>query len=160
MDFELKDVLGALGPNAALVFASWIFMTFLESRYGDAYTRYRSLIDDVREGKIKGKRQETVHDEIVLYRKRIDDMRQATTLGLYGAMLLLATLIIGALDVVFGSPPGLKYLGAACPIVGLSLVIWAAVLVVRENKMLKMPLDRETDDLPQFAGDRDGRDPT
>ena len=155
MDFELKDVLGALGPNAALVFASWIFMGFLQSRYSDSYNRYRTLINDVREEKAKGKRQETLRDEIVLYRKRIDYMRKATDLGLYAAMLLLATLIAGALSAMLANPPWLKYVGAIMPIVGLALIIWSAGLVVIENKMIKMPLDRETDDLPQFGHGRD-----
>jgi hypothetical protein len=159
MDFALKDVLGALGPNAALVFASWIFMTFLQSRYSDTYSRYRALINDAREGKVQGKRRETIHDEIGVYRRRIDQMRRATDLGLYAAVLLLATLIIGALDVVFKSPPGLKYVGAACPIVGLAFVIWSALLVAHDNHLIKMPLARETDDLPEFANGPDGHRP-
>jgi hypothetical protein len=151
MAFEMKDVLGAVGPNAGLVFASWIFMQFLQTRYGNAYERYRTLINDIRDDKVDGKRRQNIHDEVILYRRRINRMSKATNLGLYAAMLLLVTMISGPLDVVLGSPPFLKYVAAACSIAGLALIIWSATLVVSENKLIDMPLDRETDDLPEFA---------
>src|SRR5436305_1444599 len=33
VQFDLKDLLQAIGPTASLVFAAWIFLSFLESRY-------------------------------------------------------------------------------------------------------------------------------
>jgi hypothetical protein len=157
MDFAMKDVLGAVGPNAGLVFASWIFMQFLQTRYGNAYDRYRTLINDLREGKVDGRRRQNIHDEVVLYRRRINRMSKATNLGLYAAMLLLATIIMGPLDVVLGSPPFLKYAAAATSIAGLALIVWSATLVVSENKLIDMPLDRETDDLPEFVAGENTR---
>jgi hypothetical protein len=147
MDFKLSDVMQAVGPNASLVFASWIFMSFLQTRYSNAYSLYRKMIDDLRENKADGQRRTTIHDEIVLYRQRLNHMRLATNLGLYAAILLLSTLILSGLDVILGKPDFLKYLGAACIVVGLALIIWSAALVVTENKMLKMALDRDGDDL-------------
>ena len=44
MDFELKDLLEAIGPNATLIFAAWIFLSFLQQRYTAAYDRYRALV--------------------------------------------------------------------------------------------------------------------
>jgi hypothetical protein len=150
MDFELKDVIQAVGPNASLVFASWIFMSFLESRYSNAYTLYRKMIDDLRENKAEGPRRKTIHDEIVLYRQRLNRMRLATNLGLYAAILLLGTLILSGLNVVFGSPAFLKYIGVVCVVVGLALIMWSASLVIIENKLLKMPLDRDGDDIEEL----------
>jgi hypothetical protein len=152
MDFAFKDVMQAVGPNASLVFASWIFMSFLQTRYSNAYQLYRKMIDDLREDKAEGKRRHTIHDEIVLYRQRLNHMRLATNLGLYAAILLLSTLILSGLDVVFGSPGFLKYLGLACVVIGLGLIIWSASLVIMENKMLKMALDRDGDDLDELRG--------
>jgi hypothetical protein len=152
MDFAFKDVMQAVGPNASLVFASWIFMSFLQTRYSNAYQLYRKMIDDLRENKADGKRRQTIHDEIVLYRQRLNRMRLATNLGLYAAILLLSTLILSGLDVVFGSPDFLKYVGLACVVVGLGLIIWSASLVIVENKMLKMALDRDGDDLDELRG--------
>ncbi|WP_036168189.1 DUF2721 domain-containing protein [Massilia sp. 9096] len=150
MDFALKDVMQAVGPNASLVFASWIFMSFLQTRYSNAYQLYRKMIDDLREGKVDGQRRTTIHDEIVLYRERLNRMRLATNLGLYAAILLLSTLILSGLDVVFGNPGFLKYICAVCVVLGLGLIIWSASLVIIENKMLKMALDRDGDDLAEL----------
>lgn len=147
MDFAFKDVMQAVGPNASLVFASWIFMTFLQGRYSSAYELYRKMIDDLRENRADGQRRKTIHDEIILYRERLNRMRRATNLGLYAAILLLATLILSGLDVVFGRPAFLKYVGTLCVVVGLALIIWSAALVIVENRMLKMAFDREGDDL-------------
>ena len=149
MDFELSKVLEAVGPHAGLVFASWMFMQLLQGRYTAAYTRYRELINDFRQG-IDGKRKDTVRDEIKLYRARVDYMRRATDLGLYAAMLLIGTLIIGALSAMFGAPAFLKYAGALTTLAGLGLIIWSAALVVVENRMIKMPLDHEMEDIPEL----------
>jgi hypothetical protein len=149
MEFELKDVLAAVGPNAGLVFASWMFMHLLQARYTSAYDRYRQLIDNFRQG-VDGKRRETVRDEITLYRQRVEYMRKATDCGLYAAMLLIGTLIVGVIDAIFKGMPFLKYMGTATTVVGLGMVIWAAILVVRENKLIKMPIDREMEDMPEL----------
>lgn len=150
MEFQFKDVMQAVGPNASLVFASWIFMSFLQTRYSNAYTLYRNMIDDLREDRADGPRRTTIQDEILLYRERLNRMRLATNLGLYAAILLLSTLILSGLDVVFGSPGWLKYLGVLSVSVGLGLIIWSASLVIVENKMLKMALDRDGDDLAEL----------
>jgi hypothetical protein len=149
MDFELNKVLEAVGPNAGLVFASWMFMQLLQGRYSNAYARYRELINDFRQG-IEGKRKDTVRDEIALYRERVDYMRRATDLGLYAAMLLIGTLIIGALSAMFGAPAFLKYLGTLTTLAGLAAIIWSAILVVLENRLIKMPLDHEMEDIPEL----------
>lgn len=149
MDFELKEVLQAVGPNAGLVFASWMFMHLLQGRYSSAYERYRSLIDNYRQG-ADGQRKETIRDEVALYRRRIDCMRRATDYGLYAAMLLIGTLLIGVADAIFKGTAFLKYAGTLTAVAGLAMVIWAAALVVKENRLLKMPLDREVDDMPEL----------
>nr|WP_314542942.1 DUF2721 domain-containing protein [uncultured Massilia sp.] len=149
MDFELKDVLAAVGPNAGLVFASWMFMHLLQGSYSSAYDHYRGLIDNYRQG-AEGQRKDTIRDEIALYRRRIDCMRRATDYGLYAAMLLIGTLIIAVAHAVFKGTPFLNYAGAITTVVGLGMVIWAAELVVKENRLLKMPLDREVDDTPDL----------
>lgn len=149
MDFEFSKVMEAVGPNAGLVFASWMFMQLLQGRYTAAYTRYRELINDFRQG-IEGKRKDTVRDEIALYRERVDYMRRATDIGLYAAMLLIGTLIIGVLCAMFGEPAFLKYLGTLTTLAGLAAIIWSAVLVVCENRLIKMPLDHEMEDIPEL----------
>ena len=57
MDFELKEVLNTAGPTATLVFASWIFLTYLNQRYISAYYRYRSLISEYRNHRDQDQRQ-------------------------------------------------------------------------------------------------------
>lgn len=152
MDFQLKDVLGAIGPNASMIFASWIFMTFLEARYSNSYDRYRSLIDSYRDG-IDGARKDIIRAEIRIYRRRVDTMRQALNLGMYAAIMLISALIAGALDAVLGNPPVLKYVGTVLAIGGLLLVIWSATKVVHENTLIRQAIGGEVKDIPELADD-------
>ncbi|QCP12401.1 DUF2721 domain-containing protein [Pseudoduganella umbonata] len=151
MQFELKDVLGAVGPTASLVFASWIFMTFLQARYSAAYERYRDMIEEFRTGK-DTRRRELIGNQIKLYRKRVEQMRWATSLGLWAAILLLLALISGALDAVFKGSPVLKYVGLVGTVAGLSMVIGSATLVILENTSIKRAMDEELKDVPELEG--------
>jgi hypothetical protein len=147
MDFNLKDVLEAVGPSAALVFASWIFLGFLEQRYVAAYERFRKLVEEYRANQSSKTRHQNLRDQIRLYRVRCDQMRTATNLGIIAAILLLTTLICGGLEAIFGGIAPIKYLGTACAIIGLLLVIAAAVYVIRENTLIKQMLGSEIADL-------------
>ena len=151
MQFELKDVLGAVGPTASLVFASWIFMTFLQARYSAAYERYRDMIEEFRTGK-DTRRRELIGNQIKLYRKRVEQMRWATGLGLWAAILLLLALISGALDAVFKGSPVLKYVGLVGTVAGLGMVIASATLVILENSSIKRAMDEELKDVPELEG--------
>jgi hypothetical protein len=48
-DFELKEVMDAVGPSAALAFAAWLFLQLLQQRYSAAYSRYRELVNSFRQ---------------------------------------------------------------------------------------------------------------
>jgi hypothetical protein len=58
MQFEMKDVLSSAGPAASLIFAAWIFLQLLNSRYDAAFDRYRSLVSEYRD-----KQQERPDDQ-------------------------------------------------------------------------------------------------
>lgn len=149
MQFELKDVLGAVGPTASLVFASWIFMTFLQARYSAAYERYRNMIEAFRTGK-DTTRRDLIGTQVKLYRKRVEQMRWATSLGLSAAILLLLALISGALDAVFKGNPVLKYIGLFGTVLGLAMVIASAVLVIIENTSIRHAMDEELKDVAEL----------
>ncbi|HEX8605681.1 MAG TPA: DUF2721 domain-containing protein [Pseudoduganella sp.] len=151
MQFELKDVLGAVGPTASLVFASWIFMTFLQARYSAAYERYRDMIEEFRGGR-DTTRRDLIGTQIKLYRKRVEQMRWATSLGLWAAICLLLALISGALDAVFKGNPVLKYVGLVGTVAGLGMVIGSALLVIVENTSIKHAMDEELKDVPELEG--------
>jgi hypothetical protein len=97
---QLGDVLKAIGPNASIVFAAWIFMGFLQQRYDNATNRYREAVADYRSNEHKDDRTGNLKDQILLYRRRCLLMQWATLVGLVAAILLIAALIFGALDVV------------------------------------------------------------
>ncbi|MDB5758227.1 MAG: conserved rane protein of unknown function [Burkholderia sp.] len=147
MDFELKDVLEAIGPSAALVFASWIFLGFLEQRYVAAYERFRKLVEEYRANQSSENRHRNLKDQIQVYRVRCDQMRIATNLGVIAAILLLTSLICGGLEAIFGSIAPIKYLGTAGALVGLLVVIAAAMYVIRENTLIRDMLGSEIADL-------------
>lgn len=120
MDFELKDVMEAVGPSAALAFAAWLFLQLLQQRYTSAYTRYREMVDNFRTG-VEGKRRDVIKSEILIYRKRVLYMLYATNTGMVAAILLLLALISSGLDAVF-KWDWLKYIGATGIVVGVALV--------------------------------------
>jgi hypothetical protein len=111
LHFELKDLLQAIGPTASLVFAAWIFLGFLETRYVAAFERYGELADDYRKG-VPGRRHDAVQSQIRLYRRRCEWIRLSTNIGVVSAIALLCTLILAALNVIFS---GQAVLTAAAP---------------------------------------------
>jgi len=149
--YSLKDVLEAVGPTASLIFAAWIFLSFLQQRYTTAYELYRSLIDEYRQGNLHDQRKRSVRDQILMYKQRCEQMRLATNIGVIAAMLLISTLITAAIYTVFPEAMVLKHVSTACAIIGLLLVICAAVVVVRENLKLQQVIDSELTDLPDLA---------
>jgi hypothetical protein len=143
--FDLQDLLEVVGPTASLVFAAWIFLSYLQQRSVAAFERYRALAEDYRHG-TDDKRQSVLRGQIALYKRRCELMQTATQVGVASAILLLTTLIIGALNVVV--PLGIwPYAGATCAIVGLAMVIVAASFVLRENKLIRTAIEAETKDL-------------
>src|SRR3954462_6929975 len=70
MDFELKDLLEAIGPNATLIFAAWIFLSVLQTRYTGAYDRYRALIEGYRNSSGDSARRRSLVQQIDLYKRR------------------------------------------------------------------------------------------
>src|ERR1700710_1342785 len=100
MHFQLKDLLEAIGPTASLVFAAWIFLSFLQSRYVAAFERYRELANDFRKDG-ESDRKESIARQIKIYKNRCIQMQRATQIGVVSAMLLIGTLVIAGLDVIF-----------------------------------------------------------
>ena len=151
MNFDLANVLKVVGPNSALIFAAWIFMGFLQQRYIAALDRYRSLISSYRDGGLNETRAQNVSDQILLYKVRCELMRKATNLGLIAAILLILTLIGGAIDAIFKSAAPVKYMSTMCALGGLALIILAAVLVIKENTIIQRAIDSELLDVPELA---------
>ncbi|MBV9890173.1 MAG: DUF2721 domain-containing protein [Rhizobacter sp.] len=150
MSFQFKDVMAAVGPAAGLMFASWLFLSFLGQRYVAAFERYRSLVDEYRQdphGQANGARHDNVGRQIALYRRRCDQMRWATTLGLVSSILLVAALIFGVADVVVPKMPWIQLAGTAAAVLGLGFVIAASGIVLAENGAVRHALDDEVQDL-------------
>jgi Mn2+/Fe2+ NRAMP family transporter len=150
-NFQLKDLLQALGPTASLIFAAWIFLTFLQSRYAAAYQYYRALIAELRDHDERDRRRESLIGQTLEYRQRCEQMRLATQIGVSSAIVLIASLVFGALGTMYDTVDVWKYLTAGCAIVGLLLVIWAAALVLVENFGLRRILDSDAQDVPELA---------
>jgi len=151
MVFELGDVLKAIGPNASIVFAAWIFMGFLQQRYDSAIDRYRGAVGDYRSSNHDQARGDNLRDQVVIYRRRCWLMGHALLTGLAAAILLIASLIFGAIDVVFPNMPLVVLAGTAAAIMGFVLVIVAALIVWREARLVTTELDNELRDVPELA---------
>jgi uncharacterized membrane protein len=145
LSIDLKELLETIGPTASLVFAAWIFLSYLQARFEAAAVRYRELLDEFREQRASA-RHDSVRRQILLYKRRCTWMRRATDIGVVSAMLLIATLVIGAINVAAPNEV-LPIVAAVCAIVGLSLVIAAASLVLLENRLMQRALDDESTDV-------------
>lgn len=150
MDFQLKDVMEAVGPSAALAFAAWLFLQLLQQRYSASYARYRELVESFRSDS-EGKRHQVLQEEIEIYRKRVVYMLYSTNIGIGAAILLLLALVISGLDAMV-QVEWFKYVGGAAIVMGLFLVIPAAILMIIENQMIRRPIELELADLEEFQG--------
>jgi hypothetical protein len=153
---QLGDVLKAIGPNASIVFAAWIFMGFLQQRYDSAIDRYREAVADYRANEHADERAGNLKDQILSYRRRCKLMERATLVGLVAAILLIATLIFGAWDVIIPRKPFIAIAGTASAIIGFALVIVAACMVIAEGRIMHRQLDDELRDVGDLADGADG----
>jgi hypothetical protein len=100
-DFDLKDLLQAVGPTASLIFAAWIFLSYLQARYTAAYQLYRSLIAEFRSHHEPDERRASLHAQIREYRRRCELMRRATNIGVASAIVLISALISGEIGTMY-----------------------------------------------------------
>jgi amino acid transporter len=148
---ELGDVLKAIGPNASIVFAAWIFMTFLQQRYDSAIDRYRETVGDYRSNDHDHERAGNLKGQILVYRHRCKLMGWATLIGLVAAILLISALIFGAIDVIVPKVSLVAAAGTATAIMGFLLVILAAIVVIIEGQVVHRQLDDELRDIPDLV---------
>jgi hypothetical protein len=148
---QLGDVLKATGPNAAIVFAAWIFMGFLQQRYDSAIDRYRGGVGDYRSADHEQSRSENLKEQVLSYRHRCELMSWATLVGLIAAILLISALIFGALDAIIPDTPVIAWLGIATTIGGFALVVVAAAIVIAESRIVHRQLDQEVRDVPELS---------
>jgi hypothetical protein len=156
--FSLRELLETMGPTSSLIFAAWIFLTFLQQRYTAAFDRYRALVHEFREhDRTDERRTARLKQLVALYKHRCDQMRVATNRGVLSAMMLIGCVIVGALQVCLQyavpAAENLKYVAAVLGIGGLAMVIASAFMVIRENTSLREAIEGEltdVDDLPEL----------
>jgi hypothetical protein len=149
--FPLKEFLQVIGPTASLIFAAWIFLSFLQQRYMTAYQHYRELLAELRTHPKHDPRRDSLCHQILEYKRRCEQMRRATQIGVIAAICLISAIVFGALETIDPQLAPLKYLCAAAAIGGLLLVIWAAVFVLIENARLQIIIDSDMSDLPDLG---------
>ncbi len=152
MNIQLSDVLKAIGPNAAIIFAAWIFLSFLQARYDSAINRYTAMVQAYRNSENSAARREASKTEIEVYARRCRLMSRAVTVGLASAILFLLTLIGAAVDVIFPDHPLIALMTTGAALIGLLLVITAATLVIVENIGTPNQIRKELKDLPDISG--------
>lgn len=151
MNLDLAKLLTTVGPAASIIFAAWIFVGFLQTRYDAAVERYRDLIEKFRTSELSGSRKANMRDEILHYKRRCELMNQATGYGLLSAMLLISTMIFGGLAIVFQGVVLLKILSMATALLGFLLVIVGAGIVIMEGRIIRRQIQSELLDIPDLA---------
>jgi|GEM_PF-3399985 len=155
MGFDLTSILKAIGPAASIVFAAWIFMGFLQQRYDSAIERYHLMIDRYRREELSSEHRGNIRDEIMVYKRRCELMNWANIVGIVSAILLINTLITGELNIIFPKIMVIKLVSAGSALVGFSLIIVAALIVMRESAIIYRQIDGElldVDDLAKATG--------
>lgn len=151
MSFDLSDILKAIGPNASIIFAAWIFMGFLQQRYDAAVARYLAAISDFRSAEHAPDRRDNVREQIVLFKRRCQLMNYACFAGLASAILFLLTMIAGGLEVITPGNALLTIAGTGATFGGFALVIAATILVLIEASYTRRQFDAELLDVPDLA---------
>jgi hypothetical protein len=100
---------------------------------------------------LEGPRKQVVREQILLYKVRIRYMRYSTNLGLGAAVLLILSLMMGALEAMVGGDL-VKYAGTVCVLLGLAMVIVAALLMAAENLLIVKAIDSELTDIADLRG--------
>lgn len=154
---QLSDVLKAIGPNAAIIFAAWIFMGFLQQRYDGALDRYRRAVGDYRSNEHDASRADNLKHQVLAYRRRCRLMSQATLVGLVAAILLIISLIFGVLDVLLPRTAIIIACGTVTAVAGFILVIVATIIVILEGRIVRRQIDDELRDVADLAEEAEGR---
>lgn len=84
-------------------------------------------------------------------------MGRATLAGLFAAILLIASLILGALDVIVPGNALNTSLGVFGALGEFALVILAAAIVVAETRIVSRQLETELNDVPDLKARGSGR---
>lgn len=143
----MDDVLKAIGQPASLIFAAWIFLSYLQQRYSGAFNMYRSLVDAYRHGEPQDVRHTALRAQVQAYRTRCDWMRWATNLGIVSAICFMVALLSGLVEVLAPGHELTTWVGTTASATGLSLVIVAAALTFAENTLSARALDDEVQDI-------------
>jgi ferric-dicitrate binding protein FerR (iron transport regulator) len=143
----MDDILQSVGPAASLIFAAWIFLSFLQQRYVAAFQQYRSLVDGFRQHEGNPVRRDALEAQVRSYRRRCDLMRWSTNVGAVAAICFLVGLLAGLADSLKPLHDSLTAIGAGAIALGFLLVIIAAVITLIENTMSAPSLDDEVRDL-------------
>ena len=151
MSIDIANIFKAVGPAASVIFAAWIFMAFLQTRYDAAVDRYRVLIGQYRSGDQLDDRRSNLHDSISVYKKRCEIMNVASIIGLTSAVLLITSLIIGELALALPHYDALKFICIAGTLLGLALVVVATAIVIYESLIIHRQLEAELLDVPDLA---------
>jgi hypothetical protein len=150
-NFDLTSVLKVIGPAASIIFAAWIFMGFVQQRYDAAVDRYRSIIGQYRSNELSSERRGNIRYQVTVYRRRCILMNSANLIGLISAILLIFCLIMGEMDILVPNVTPIKYLSAGSALLGFTLVIVAAGIIVAEGLVARRQLDSELLDVSDLA---------
>lgn len=74
----------------------------------------------------------------------------ATNLGVLASIALTSSIVCSALGAIADTIAAFHYVSAGLSIVGLLLMIWAAVVVLIENARLQLIIESELSDVPEL----------
>jgi hypothetical protein len=147
--FDLKDVLNTAAPTASLIFASWLFLQLVSSRYEATIVRYERAMEELR-GECPPPRRDTVLAVARLHGRRFHHMERAMSLGLLAATFLVSSLGMASFQLMTGAT-WLNFTTMGALITGLVLLVVCALLTMAENGLGRRTLLLERADVPELG---------
>ena len=150
-DYKLTDLLSSAGATIGIIIGGTIFLQFLSSKYTELTGNLRSLTADYRNRDDNEPRHAPLRQQIRLYGRRLILLHWAATLGAVALLSLLASVLAGALSMIFTTSRTIQFLGTASLVIGLLLVAGAVALEVVETVVARKEIANEIADLDDEA---------
>lgn len=150
-DYKLTDLLSSAGATIGIIIGGTIFLQFLSSKYTALTGGLRTLAADYRGKADDEPRHAPLRSQIQLYGHRLVLLYWAATFGAVALLSLLASVLAGALSMVFPTSRTIQLLGTGSLIVGLMLVAAAVALEVVETVVARKEITNEIADLDEDA---------
>src|SRR4051794_17928531 len=100
-DYKLADMLGIAAATIGIIIAGGILLGWLSSKYADAYSRFRQLTSEHRNGQPSDSRRGSLQDQIASCRRQVVLLCYGSLAITLALVAFLLTVSLASLSVIF-----------------------------------------------------------